>query len=671
MIKKAIVATLILFAVLAAAVFTPTEKVASAAGKLTAPDGITLVMRNGSYALSWGQVVGNNGYRVEIDGETTDTAANVNGLNADNLSVGEVHKVRVKALSSDGLSDSDYSAMKDVVKSGKLSAPANIGVQSNVLSWTAVANASSYKVTINGVIVAAAATETTIDLSTRLYSTGDYTIKIKAQGDNLLFLDSDYSAVYTYTHKKTLATPANLAVTASDSKVTASWDKVPYAAAYEVYVDGTTYETAECNYDVTTLVSAVTDHTVKVRAKTNGNFSASDYCTAATYATTAEIANPALSIAEGVATWDKPVGADRFAVLVESVDGEVYKNAEYDGTSLDLVALTAAKPAGEYRVSVQALANGNYSASDIVSASYVKYVKLSAPALSLSGTTVSWSAVQNAVNYTVKIDGRTLACNLDAVSYDFSAAIAEIKEYTITVFANGGGWYLSSDEASVKYAYSGKLSKTDLTVDGTTASWTAVLGAKTYAVTVDGVKVADNLTTTTFDLVNYCNEEKSYVIGVYAEATDGYSAADIVTTTITLSDTSPVNVEEKTYRITTGVSEIQNYIVYIDGEKSDKRFAHSGSVATIQLPATAKKLIIVPQADAVDVNTWLFAEIDLTSAVKQEDDIYAICGANSCQVLTCELTEGTVAEELSFIEVADVKYYYLIKTGGVVPITAG
>ena len=77
----------------------------------------------------------------------------------------------------------------DYVKGAyKLETPINLAYTDGLLSWSAVDNASSYVVNVNGTEYAGI-TDTSYQLSA-----GEYVLKVKAIGDKITYFDSDYSS---------------------------------------------------------------------------------------------------------------------------------------------------------------------------------------------------------------------------------------------------------------------------------------------------------------------------------------------------------------------------------------------------------------------------------------------------------------------------------------------
>jgi len=95
-------------------------------------------------------------------------------------------------------------------KATKLATPTNLQISGTTLTWTAVANASGYKVDIGG---------TEYDASGALYSlsalpSGAYQIKVMAKGNETDFTDSNWSTAISYTFTPTVLynMPAGLVI---------------------------------------------------------------------------------------------------------------------------------------------------------------------------------------------------------------------------------------------------------------------------------------------------------------------------------------------------------------------------------------------------------------------------------------------------------------------------
>ena len=98
------------------------------------------------------------------------------------------------SLSLAACNNNDKNPQKDPVK---LAAPANLQVAGWTLTWTAVANASGYKVDVDGTAYDAAGA--IYSLSALITPGNTYQIKVMAKGSGANYTDSDWSAVKSHT----------------------------------------------------------------------------------------------------------------------------------------------------------------------------------------------------------------------------------------------------------------------------------------------------------------------------------------------------------------------------------------------------------------------------------------------------------------------------------------
>lgn len=267
-----------------------------------------------------------------------------------------------------------------------------------------------------------------------------------------------------------------------------------------------------------------------------------------------------------------------------------------------------------YEVVVNGTAN--VVEKDVTTIYYRNYLTLEAPTVAVNGTIVSWTKVENAVDYTIKIDGRIISTNVTAESFDVSPYVAEVKTYTIAVVANANGWYYESAEGTATFVKTGALSSPVPTASGSVVSWTKVLGATAYDVYVGGEKVL-TVTDTTADISTYLQQGENKV-KIVATA-EGFS--DGVSEEIVVIGDAIERVGLKTYKLKIAANE-SDYIVFVDGQRTDKKIANG----RITLPDTAEKMIIVPDITNLPEEggyVMLFSEIDLTTAAKDGEEYVA------------------------------------------------
>lgn len=415
---------------------------------------------------------------------------------------------------------------------------------------------------------------------------------------------------------------------------------------------------------MTDKVSVPAYYTVKVRATGGKGYDAGEWATT-TYECRKTIESPRLLVENKTVSWAKSEGANEYSVVVTFMETEIEKVDRFSGTSFDLSELVAKHGAGEYAVKVQALSNGNYDYSDVTTIYYRNYLTLEAPMVAVNGTIVSWTKVENAVDYTIKIDGRIISTNVTAESFDVSPYVAEVKTYTIAVVANANGWYYESAEGTATFVKTGALSSPVPTASGSVVSWTKVLGATAYDVYVGGEKVL-TVTETTADISTYLQQGENKV-KIVATA-EGFS--DGVSEEIVVIGSASESTGLKTYKLKIAANE-SDYIVFVDGQRTDKKIANG----RITLPDTAEKMIIVPDITNLPEEggyVMLFSEIDLTTAAKDgEEYVATFVGEEfSAEKLTLIGEEGT--NELGeYIVDGGIKVYYLNEKGKYCPKQKG
>lgn len=626
------------------------------------PKNVGMLIEEDKVYFVFQQVLAASGYEIFMNGQKVETPL-------DKKASGGSILIRVDTLFTENGTyafsvratgdrpESEMSFAAEYTFKGTLSAPEKLTMSADKkLSFSAVDGAVSYDVVINGVSVLKSATKTEIELNDVLTSPINYEIKVRANGDNRLTFDSKFSTL-SYDNVMQLGTPENVGITSVDGKVILSFDSVSYASGYEIDVNGEILKTTDNKYDLTDKVSVPADYTIKVRATGGKGYDAGEWATT-TYECRKTIESPRLLVENKTVSWAKSEGANEYSVVVTFMETEIEKVDRFSGTSFDLSELVAKHGAGEYAVKVQALSNGNYDYSDVTTIYYRNYLTLEAPTVTINGTIVSWTKVENAVDYTIKIDGRIISTNVTAESFDVSPYVAEVKTYTIAVVANANGWYYESAEGTATFVKTGALSSPVPTASGSVISWTKVLGATAYDVYVGGEKVL-TVTETTADISTYLQQGENKV-KIVATA-EGFS--DGVSEEIVVIGDAIERVGLKTYRMI--IENESDYIVFVDGQRTDKKIANG----KITLPDTAEKMIIVPDITNLPEEggyVMLFSEIDLTTATKNGEE-YAVQGWIADSFDNTRLTiigEGEGTNELGEHTVdGGNKVYYLNEKG--------
>lgn len=632
--------------------------VANASGtKLTPPTNVNVAENGGNYYLTFENVPGNNGYEIVVDGVKTTVQKDENRVQIE-VERGKEIPIEIKAIAIDRAFDSDYFKTTIVVGLA-LARPERLSVTADKsLTFDEVAGAVSYDVVINAVKVETGVTSTQIPLKDILISPMQYEIKVRANGDNRLTYDSNF-ATLVYENVLALEKVENASVAVDGGRVILSFDKVPYACGYEIEINGKIIETTNNAYDLTDKVAVPANYEIKVRAIGADGFSESEW-TSITYETHKTIEKPSMSIENTVVSWDRTDGANEYAVTVQHNGKEIRSVERFSDNKIDIADLVTAHGVGEYIVTVQALANGNYDYSDVATIAYRKYEKLSVPEVTMDGTVAKWNAVENAENYTVKIDGRIINALLDKTSFDVYEYIAEAKTYEVAVTANAKEWYLASDEGKTIYKLIIALSSPVLTISENIANWTSVLGATEYLVFIDGEKVLSTQDTTA-DLTKFLKDGENIVkvVAVANGFSDGISNEVVV---IKSAEEEPQSAQ-KTYKIDIPDEEI--YVVFLDGKRTEYKIANK----ELTIPSSAKKLIIVPEITSVpegiderrEKMASFYEEIDLSVITSDKIEITtAMCG-EKCYADLIDIKDGE--NEIDFYEEDGRKFYYLNENG--------
>ena len=311
------------------------------------------------------------------------------------------------------------------------------------LTWDAIDGAAKYAaylVNADGTLKALATrlTDTTYT-ATKLTNGTEYTFLVRA------YVDGKWSKYSANDYVK--ATPVSAVVkpevtaTPGDEQITITWNEVPDAAKYAVYIvqdDNTLKALATKLTDTTYTAKKLTngtEYSFLVRAYVNGKWTAyskSDYVKATPVSMTVKPTVEVIPADKQVTlTWDAIDGATKYAVYRLQDDGTLKALA----TKLTVTEYTVKKLTNhtEYQFLVRAYVNGKwtkYDANDYVSVTPAALKPLVRVSEYDGMVTLRWGAVDDATKYAAYIvnDDGSLTC--------VSSKITNIK-YTIKNLTNG------------------------------------------------------------------------------------------------------------------------------------------------------------------------------------------------------------------------------------------
>ncbi|MCI2069023.1 MAG: MBG domain-containing protein [Bacilli bacterium] len=415
-----------------------------------------------SDGVSWKAVSDATGYIIVVNGTSHYLDAAVTSYSLSGQASGD-YEFQFVVVSNRSSSFSYSAEGKKTIT--KLATVTNIAASNGALTWDAVANATSYQITI-GTGVYTASTNS-LDLE-GIVETGAKDISVKAI-EGASYINADDSVKVSLV---VLGSVANVSI----SEGYFTWDAVENASSYELEINGTVYEASRNLYKITDGGN----YAFRVRAIGSGTYLSSPYTSLKTYTKLSVPSN--IKISSGKLVWDAVTGAKSYIVNINDVD---YSSAST--TFLVLSSVTATllsikvKAVGDYVLVI----NSEYSAAQSLK-------KVAQSVISVTcGNTVSWTNTteSSVTSYTVSIGGtggsstNAGKVNTYAVPDEDILALSN-GEHTITLIAVGSDDRLSS-RADITVNVIGQVSNV-VASDSNVITWEKVDGATSYDVTVNG-----------------------------------------------------------------------------------------------------------------------------------------------------------------------------------------
>ncbi|MDR2183322.1 MAG: S-layer homology domain-containing protein, partial [Clostridiales bacterium] len=231
----------------------------------------------------------------------------------------------------------------------------------------------------------------------------------------------------------------------------------------------------------------------------------------------ATLPTPVISVGAGnILTWTG-VGAQFVRVYR---GGTAIWESDAAVTQVDLAALNL--PTGSQNIQIRFLAANGDIASNLSNTVSVNLTgQLPAPTgVAISGATLTWTAVPNAVGYRIYVAGvaRTTTA-ITGTEFNLATLALAAGNHNVQVRALGNGTTTLNSALStgVNFTPGAVGVPANVNITGTTLSWTAVSNAVGYRVYVDGeARTTEAITTTTFNLVTLGLAVGTYEIQVRA-----------------------------------------------------------------------------------------------------------------------------------------------------------
>ena len=237
----------------------------------------------------------------------------------------------------------------------KLQPPYSLKVSSdNVLTWSIVKGAVAYLPNINGEDCEEVVSNQ-LALSD-VASGGHLVIKVKAKGDGVTWLDSEWSKELEYDMAVALETPLPIV-----SGKTVSWEAVEGASKYEYSINGSLVLTDATSIDLSGYLAERYIICVRALPSDTKLNTASAWSSEVVVAIFDRLATPTLTVVQpslknpsaASVSWNEVEGASGYEVYVDDVQQEC------EGTSLDFTGKS-----GSFNVKVIAVNPGVYNSSE-------------------------------------------------------------------------------------------------------------------------------------------------------------------------------------------------------------------------------------------------------------------------------------------------------------------
>jgi len=419
------------------------------AGALATP---TIKLWQDDGFVSWEQIRNASGYTLDIDGSSISINSTTVAYSLLSLGQGS-HNIKVKAVGGSVFGDSDWSNTVSYNADGgntttpnlpKPETPTGLRVEDGNLYWNSVANAERYMVRVAK--VGGSSNDLPVGKGSEQFGLGNYKngvyhLSVQAQGDNISWGNSDWSAVVTFEdinpNAKPLPTPDELHVEEKADGFHFVWHQDGVASGgWNVEIDGSSKHV--WHYDVS--LDGVSSGMIKLRVQalpqdTETSSSPSAWAEMIWDNASGKLDAPKVSLDKEAMSikWDSVDKATEYEVNINGVPYSTKTN------SFDLSILFEIKT---YSIKVKAKDSvGNTSSSDwsneiIYSPDRVQIEK---PIGYIAEKTLNWYLVNNALGYDIEIDGIVATrVGQSITSYNLQQ-LTETRTYKLRIMAIGNG----------------------------------------------------------------------------------------------------------------------------------------------------------------------------------------------------------------------------------------
>ena len=385
----------------------------------------------------------------------------------------------------------------------QLAAPIGLNVDANNrLTWNAVASATSYRVYNGNTAVADVTTNFwQIDLSLFPQGTSVNFAVVAHAPPNFV---SPRSETFTWTAiDATLPTP-NISVTQA-GLLTWTGHGANFVRVYRGNTVLHVTEAAVTQIDLSNLNIGIGSQNISIVFLNANGTVASNRSNVVAVNLTGQLPAPTnVAVSGATLTWTAVPNAVGYRIYVGGTARTTGQTIT--GTNFNLATLNLTS--GNHNIQVRALGNGTTTQNSGLSTG-VNFTPgaVAVPTnVNISGTTLSWTAVSNAVGYRIYIDGtaRTTGTDITTTSFNLATLNLAVGTYDVQVRALGNGTttHDSNLSAAVEFVLQTLAleAPANVNLQGNVLHWNAVTGTIGYVIYVGGVVHSAPTTATHFAL---------------------------------------------------------------------------------------------------------------------------------------------------------------------------
>ena len=534
-----------------------------------APTDLRASLSGSSVVLSWSTVSNASGYEVYRDGNllaSIDTHSFSQNNLADGTYLYEVASINDYGVSADKASISVNISVDQSPPAAPSDLTASVSASSVNLNWSAVDEASSYRVYRDDSLLV---TVSSNSFSESELADGLYTYEVAAVNEYGESADRASVSVSVSTPPPTA--PANITSWVIGANVSLSWSTVADATSYKVYRDDSLLETVSANSfsesnlaDGTYLyeVSAVNDYgESESRASISVSISAGESPPATPTNLRASVSGSNVSLSWNVVNDASSYRIYRDGSLLETVNTNSFTDSDLaDATYLYEVSAINAYGESAGKSSVSATVNNSTPAAPTNFSATVN----------ADTVNLSWDTVANATSYNIYRDSSLLGSTTSNTFTDTTLADGTYFYEVSAVDDIGESTSKASVSATVNNVPPAAPSNLSASVnqDSIDLSWDTVTDATSYNVYRDSSLIASP-TTNAFTDTALADGTYLYEVSAVDDAGESVSKASVSATVNNVPPAAPTNLSASVNQDTVNlswdeVSDATSYKVYRD-----------------------------------------------------------------------------------------------------------